>query len=150
MFNRIFRNKHLSKQLAVHIGKIGDERKQSLQYPELDIHALVHAVRHGLHDHRHGGLRYRFERNEALQRAQGYRDDLRVLRLASHEHRPQEVVGLRAICKGSVNSGPQSVRCGTHRRPSSPSPARATLSGSRATSPRPKTQRSMGEMRAAA
>jgi hypothetical protein len=81
----------------MHRWEVRDQREQGLQYAQLDIDALVHAVRHGLHDDRDSGLWYGFKGNETLQRAEGYRDDLGVLRLTAHKHRPQEVVRLGPI-----------------------------------------------------
>ena len=72
-------------------GKIGYEGQKRLQDAQLDVDALVHAVTHGVDDDRDRRLRDGFERDEALQRAQRYCDDFRVLGRTSHKDGSKEV-----------------------------------------------------------
>ena len=81
----------------MHSREVGYEREKCLKDAELNVDALVDAVAHRRDDERHGGLGHGLERDEALERAERDRDDLRVLGRAPHEDGPQEVVGLRAI-----------------------------------------------------
>ena len=86
-------------------GEVGDEREERLENAELDVDALVHAVAHGRDDEGDGGLGDGLEGDEALERAEGDGDDFRVLRRATHEDRPEQVVGLRAILDGGSSGG---------------------------------------------
>ena len=77
--------------------EIGNQGQQCLQYPKLDVDALVHAVAHGRDNEGHRGLRDGLQGNKTLERTQGYHDDLRVLGGAAHEDGSQEVVRLWPI-----------------------------------------------------
>lgn len=77
--------------------EVGDQGQQRLKYPKLDVDSLVHAVAHGRDDKGYRRLRHGLQGNKALERAQGYHDDLRVLGGAAHEDGPQEVVRLWPI-----------------------------------------------------
>ena len=90
---------HISEQLAMDSGEVGDEREQSLENSELNIDTLVYAIAHRGDDEGYGGLGYGFEGDETLKRAEGDCDDLGILRSASHENRTKKVIGLWAILK---------------------------------------------------
>ena len=89
---------HISEQLAMDSGEVGDEREQSLENSELNIDTLVYAIAHRGDDEGYGGLGYGFEGDETLKRAEGDCDDLGILRFAAHEHRPEKIFRLWAIC----------------------------------------------------
>ena len=90
---------HISEQLAMDSGEVGDEREQSLENSELDVDTLVYAITHCGDDEGYGGLGYGFEGDETLKRAEGDGDNLGILRGTSHENRTKKVIGLWAILK---------------------------------------------------
>lgn len=88
---------YITEQLPVYSREVGYEGQQRLQYPQLDVDSLVHAVAHGRDDERDSGLGDCLQGNKALEGPQGYHDDLRVLGCAAHENGPQEIVRLGPI-----------------------------------------------------
>ena len=68
--------------------EIGDKREERLEYLELYVDALRHAVIHRLDDGWDCGEGDGTEGDEALKGAESNRDDFDVLRRAAHEDRP--------------------------------------------------------------
>lgn len=92
---------HVAEKLSVHGGEVCDEAEDGLEDPELNVDALARAFVHGRDDLRDRALRDGLEANEALERAEGYGDDLWVLCRAAHEDGAEELGGLGAIWDGT-------------------------------------------------
>ena len=66
-------------------GKVGDEREQSLEYLELYVDPLRHAVVHRLDDGRYRREGDGAQGDEALEGAKGDCDNFGIFRCTAHE-----------------------------------------------------------------
>ena len=68
-----------------------------MEDPQLDIHPLINTISHSVDNDGDRRLGDCFERYKAMEGAERYCDDLRILRRASHENGAEKVFGLWSI-----------------------------------------------------
>jgi len=92
------------EQPAVNGREIGDEREEGLEYLELYVDALRHAVVHCLDDGRDRREGDGAQGDEALEGTEGNRDYFGILRCAAHEDGAKKVFCMPAIYRNEVRS----------------------------------------------